>query len=434
VRTMIGVACGSILAACMALQAAELGSPEFYPSPEHPVGWRGDGTGCYPGAEPPMEWGINSKAVRELSSQCGKPRDGDTGDPIPDGVIRDWLVLSRRTWSQDQDDKIAESSPDENDKVDTDAWKKATTDTSIVDFHRLFSVEKEDATAMVAYAHAYVYSRSGRSLFMYIMNCGDASKASHSKAWFNGKPVYEYKRGSYDQNRFKLPVTVGWNRLLIKVYKKKRSHQWFFDAQFFGTDKNDYEESKNILWTCPLPVQGDSDVQGGGVSSPIIVGDKVFVTWERESLCCLDKDTGRILWLRTSTYADLATQDEKNAHAEIFKEVAPLWSELREMNARNTSSVKVEMKILALMKKVDRNKYRGPSRFGDPGYAAATPTSDGQNVYVLFGSGIVVCYDLNGNRKWIKVIELENGEHGNCTSPLLIDDMLVIPGQVPKVV
>ena len=35
---------------------AGLGSPAYLPSPEHPVGWRGDGTGCYPAAHPPTTW------------------------------------------------------------------------------------------------------------------------------------------------------------------------------------------------------------------------------------------------------------------------------------------------------------------------------------------------------------------------------------------
>ena len=35
---------------------APLGSPDFYPSAERPVGWRGDGTGRYPGATPPVTW------------------------------------------------------------------------------------------------------------------------------------------------------------------------------------------------------------------------------------------------------------------------------------------------------------------------------------------------------------------------------------------
>ena len=33
-----------------------LGHPDFVPSSDHPVGFRGDGTGCYPGATPPTEW------------------------------------------------------------------------------------------------------------------------------------------------------------------------------------------------------------------------------------------------------------------------------------------------------------------------------------------------------------------------------------------
>ena len=37
---------------------APLGAPSFLPTPDQPVGWRGDGTGRYPGATPPLEWSI----------------------------------------------------------------------------------------------------------------------------------------------------------------------------------------------------------------------------------------------------------------------------------------------------------------------------------------------------------------------------------------
>jgi hypothetical protein len=33
-----------------------LGSPGFTPTPDHPIGWRGDGSGSYPAASPPLEW------------------------------------------------------------------------------------------------------------------------------------------------------------------------------------------------------------------------------------------------------------------------------------------------------------------------------------------------------------------------------------------
>ena len=36
--------------------AAPLGSPDYRPTPEHPFGWRGDGSGQFPGATPLTEW------------------------------------------------------------------------------------------------------------------------------------------------------------------------------------------------------------------------------------------------------------------------------------------------------------------------------------------------------------------------------------------
>src|SRR6185503_13321428 len=44
--------------ACLCADAAPppLGSPDFRPTPSQPFGWRGDGTGRFPGATPPTEW------------------------------------------------------------------------------------------------------------------------------------------------------------------------------------------------------------------------------------------------------------------------------------------------------------------------------------------------------------------------------------------
>jgi outer membrane protein assembly factor BamB len=47
-----------LCAAASAASAADLplGHKDFMPTPQRPVGWRGDGTGQYPGATPPIEW------------------------------------------------------------------------------------------------------------------------------------------------------------------------------------------------------------------------------------------------------------------------------------------------------------------------------------------------------------------------------------------
>ena len=36
--------------------AAQRGAADWLPTPEQPVGWRGDGTGVFPGATPPTSW------------------------------------------------------------------------------------------------------------------------------------------------------------------------------------------------------------------------------------------------------------------------------------------------------------------------------------------------------------------------------------------
>ena len=68
-----------------------LGSPDFRPSEQRPVGWRGDGSGRFPGATPPLHWGRVAKYVKSLRSQATKPEVGETGKPISDGIIREWV-------------------------------------------------------------------------------------------------------------------------------------------------------------------------------------------------------------------------------------------------------------------------------------------------------------------------------------------------------
>src|ERR1700730_1482054 len=56
-----------------------------------------------------------------------------------------------------------------------------------------------------------------------------------------------------------------------------------------------WSESDNIAWKTPIP--------GVGYSSPVVFGDRVFVTTclikeQSRVLYCLDRTDGRILWQR----------------------------------------------------------------------------------------------------------------------------------------
>ncbi|MEI7832547.1 MAG: PQQ-binding-like beta-propeller repeat protein [bacterium] len=50
----------ALAATLYAADAVPLGHPDFYPSPERPLGWRGDGTGAWPGADVVATWNADT--------------------------------------------------------------------------------------------------------------------------------------------------------------------------------------------------------------------------------------------------------------------------------------------------------------------------------------------------------------------------------------
>ena len=100
-----------------------------------------------------------------------------------------------------------------------------------------------------------------------------------------------------------------------------------------------WNEKENILWKFALAAAGSS--------TPIVVGDKVFLTLEKDKevqLLCLSTE-GKELWLR----------------------------------------------------KVCETNGKGN---GERTNASATPSSDGEKVFVTTGTGEVVAFDVSGNEKW----------------------------------
>src|SRR6185503_8787388 len=105
---------------------------------ETTVGWRGDGTGRYPSATPPTSWGRVSKAVQGLRFQASRPAPSDTGAPMRDGIVREWLVLLPAPEGTKVDKEIlpdeAGLSPAENEKIGDARWKKVSVETAWLDF------------------------------------------------------------------------------------------------------------------------------------------------------------------------------------------------------------------------------------------------------------------------------------------------------------
>src|SRR5262249_25794267 len=96
------------------------------------------------------------------------------------------------------------------------------------------------------------------------------------------------------------------------------------------------------------------------------------------------------------------------------------------LGAAATKKRDIEKKIQEQQQAIDKKgfeRYWGQAVFG---FSGQTPTSDGKYVCAFFTTGISVCYDLDGNRKWITRGKGGGSEHGNFASPVLVDGKLAV--------
>ena len=200
--------------------------------------------------------------------------------------------------------------------------------------------------------------------------------------------------------------------------------------------------TENVIWKTPLPA--------GSNASPILVGDRIFVCSETSTLVCLSAKDGAILWSRSTPLADALPENQRQqARAEEAKaeEAARKVRDLQE--ARNAVSAALIGKPddATLKEKLEKSEDEIkeaastlkalsptilPKTCEDAGYATPTPASDGKNVYVAFGTGIVACYDLEGQRRWVRRLEThpstysEPRLYGVQESPLLAGGQLLV--------
>ncbi len=146
-----------------------------------------------------------------------------------------------------------------------------------------------------------------------------------------------------------------------------------------------WSDSENVVWKAEMP--------GPGSSSPIVHGDKIFVTcWtgygDQEGandmsklmrhLICLSKIDGKVLW------------DAKVPSA------------------------------------VEEDPWRG--YITEHGYATHTPVADGEHVYVFFGKSGALAFDMTGKQLWQTSCGTSSGRMrwGSAASPILVGDLLIV--------
>ena len=131
-----------------------------------------------------------------------------------------------------------------------------------------------------------------------------------------------------------------------------------------------WSPTQHVKWKVPLP--------GPGNSTPIVWGDRVFLTqaWDagkNRSLFCIDRRDGAVLWKRTVSYPETE------------------WSE-----------------------------GRSPTP-----YASASPVTDGERVIVFYDEPLLVCYDFQGRELWRRKPGAHRNEW-NAASPVLWGDLCFV--------
>ncbi len=198
---------------------------------------------------------------------------------------------------------------------------------------------------------------------------------------------------------------------------------------------------KGMLWATPLP--------SGGVSMPIIVGERIFLTTETMDLVCLEKQTGRMLWIRSCSEFEGLPEETRKSSPDYADKLAPLIPQLEKANAETvealnamqptalTSAYKplggpiakkraLEKQVNDFQMAIDKklfSRYWGQAVFG---FAGPTAVSDGKHVCVFYTTGVSACYDLDGNRKWIDRKGGGGAEHGNFASPVMAANRFVV--------
>jgi len=129
----------------------------------------------------------------------------------------------------------------------------------------------------------------------------------------------------------------------------------------------DIEPTRHVLWKTALPP---------GHSSPIVVGDRIYVTAVRDGKQLLtmgiERASGKLLWEQEASY----------------------------------------------------EKLEAIHRIGS--YAQCSPASNGRVVVSFFGSSGLHCYDRDGKLQWKVPLGPFNDEFGAASSPIIVDDRVIV--------
>jgi outer membrane protein assembly factor BamB len=168
-----------------------------------------------------------------------------------------------------------------------------------------------------------------------------------------------------------------------------------------------WSEKEGIAWRAPLG--------GAGVSTPIVWRDRVFVT--SQSGAGVRRDGNHPTLVQSGSAREAGERAlSRSGDAERIRffieafgrgDGRHLWS--FELPAEGTPPAVHEKHNLA----------------------SASPVTDGERVYAVFGTGQLVAVDTSGRRVWHRNLAVEHGPFqinwGHGSSPIVYKDLLILP-------
>ena len=171
-----------------------------------------------------------------------------------------------------------------------------------------------------------------------------------------------------------------------------------------------WSATENVAWKAPIG--------GLGVSTPIVVGDRVFVTSQLGAGVRREGNHPRLVQGGNASEAGERALGGARAAALAAEKTTFLVEAFHRADGRRLWQHRVEAQG-SLAGVHDKHNLASPS-----------PVSDGQMVYAWFGTGQIVALDMNGTVMWQRHLGTEISPFevtwGHSSSPTLHGDALIL--------
>ncbi|MGV3533913.1 MAG: PQQ-binding-like beta-propeller repeat protein, partial [Chthoniobacteraceae bacterium] len=174
-----------------------------------------------------------------------------------------------------------------------------------------------------------------------------------------------------------------------------------------------WSEEENVKWKMKIP--------GFGTSTPIILGDQVFVLTAIEGEAAVPK-------AEAVPAAQVAPEPEGNDRRERRRRGGGGRSEQPATPQKFTVLSVDKNTGKTLWQTVVREEVPHEGHHRDHGYASGSPVTDGEHLFASFGSRGIYCLELGGKVIWEKDLgdmQTRNG-FGEGTSPALHGETLIV--------